>query len=249
MNAMLCNKVDLSFSNAVSRDGLFSSNQDRAALDKTWEPREQPPYGKPGESCKYNLFFGFFFDGTRNNYMACEPSDSQAAVTKRKEDNERKSPNCHSNVARLYDVYPGQSVPGVLAPDTDWAYKPELYKHFFKVYVPGVGTEFKQIGDTGKGLLDGTLGAAAANNGSARLVWALVQAINNVHRFFKQGAMLITADEAHRLANRTYLSASTLKRLSERGWFADPSDDGAADPARATHSTSTKHMISRENLA
>ena len=46
-----------------------------------------------------------------------------------------------------------------------------------------------------------------------------------------------------------YLSANTLKRLSERGWFADSSDDGAANPARATHSTSTKHMISRENLA
>ncbi|MDD0717174.1 hypothetical protein PS013_24020, partial [Shigella sonnei] len=77
------------------------------------------------------------------------------------------------------------------------------------------------------GLLDGTLGAAAANNGSARLVWALVQAINNVHRFFKQGAMLITADEAHRLANRTYLStsraqtaASTCWQTSTSGWRA-----------------------------
>ena len=230
----LASQTPAAFSNAESKKSLYPSDADLTLLEKTWEPREQPQYGKPGESCKYNLFFGFFFDGTRNNYMACEPSDPQAAATKHKEKEERKSPNCHSNVARLYDIYPGQSVPGVLAPDTDWAYKPELYKHFFKVYVPGVGTEFKQIGDTGKGLLDGTLGAAAANNGSARLVWALVQAINNVHRFFKQGAMLITADEAHRLANRTHLSASTLKRLSERGWFADPSDDGATDPARAT---------------
>ncbi len=235
----LCPNVSSAFAEALDKASLFSAKKDMERLRDTLEPREQPQYGKPGESCKYNLFFGFFFDGTRNNYMACEPSDPQAAATKRKEKEARKSPNCHSNVARLYDIYPGQSVPGVLAPDTDWAYKPELYKHFFKVYVPGVGTEFKQIGDTGKGLLDGTLGAAAANNGSARLVWALVQAINNVHRFFKQGAMLITADEAHRLANRTYLSASTLKRLSERGWFADSSDDGAADPARATREAFT----------
>jgi len=235
----LCPNVSSAFAEALDKASLFSAKKDMERLRDTLEPREQPQYGKPGESCKYNLFFGFFFDGTRNNYMACEPSDPQAAATKRKEKEARKSPNCHSNVARLYDIYPGQSVPGVLAPDTDWAYKPELYKHFFKVYVPGVGTEFKQIGDTGKGLLDGTLGAAAANNGSARLVWALVQAINNVHRFFKQGAMLITADEAHRLANRTYLSASTLKRLSERGWFADPSDDGATDPSRATREAFT----------
>lgn len=233
----LCDRVGPQFESASNVSAFF--DKDSAATLRKTEPREQPRYGKPGESCKYNLFFGFFFDGTRNNYMACEPSDPQAAATKHKEKEERKSPNCHSNVARLYDIYPGQSVPGVLAPDTDWAYKPELYKHFFKVYVPGVGTEFKQIGDTGKGLLDGTLGAAAANNGSARLVWALIQAINNVHRFFKQGAMLIPADEAHRLSNRVQLSAITLQGLTEAGRYEGLREEGRADPARATREAFT----------
>jgi len=230
----LCDSVSTRFAQAANFDGVFSLGE-KQKLKNIWLPREQPDYGKPGDSCKYNLFFGFFFDGTRNNYMACEPSDTQAAAEKAKEDKtKKKTPNCYSNVARLYDTYPGQSVPGVLSADTDWAYKPDQYKHFYKVYIPGVGTEFKQVGDSGEGLLDGTLGAAAANNGSARLVWALIQAINNVHRFFKQGEMLIKADEAERLANRLYLSAQTLARMSEGGASARHPDRGAQDPMVAT---------------
>jgi len=116
---------------AVENIKAFFDQDDQAILS-TKEAREQPQYGKPGESCKYNLFFGFFFDGTRNNYMACEPTDAQAGAERAKEVKvKKKTPNCHSNVARLYDAYPGQSVPGVLAADTDWTYKPDLYKHFY----------------------------------------------------------------------------------------------------------------------
>lgn len=230
----LCDKVPTAFSQASAFNRLFSDANEQAKIEKELAPREQPQYGKPGESCKYNLFFGFFFDGTRNNYMACEPTDAQAGAERAKEVKvKKKTPNCHSNVARLYDAYPGQSVPGVLAADTDWAYKPDLYKHFYKVYIPGVGTEFKQIGDTGEGLLDGTLGAAAANNGSARLVWALIQAINNVHRFFKKGELLIKASEADRLANRLLLSAGTLDRMRS-GSDSSSMHPGQRDPLEAT---------------
>lgn len=233
----LCDKVPTAFSHASAFNTLFSDANEQAKIEREFTPREQPQYGKPGESCKYNLFFGFFFDGTRNNYMACEPTDAQAGAERAKEVKvKKKTPNCHSNVARLYDAYPGQSVPGVLAADTDWTYKPDLYKHFYKVYIPGVGTEFKQIGDTGEGLLDGTLGAAAANNGSARLVWALIQAINNVHRFFKKGELLIKASEADRLANRLLLSAGTLGRMrSSNG--ASSKHPGQRDPLETTRDT------------
>jgi len=33
------------------------------------EKRKLPPLGEPESSCNTNLFFGFFFDGTRNNYI------------------------------------------------------------------------------------------------------------------------------------------------------------------------------------
>lgn len=212
----LCPAVPLQFTSASNQDIIFQNKNDSQVI-KGLESKEQPKYGRPGESCKYNLFLGFFFDGTRNNYMACEPSDAQAreADLKNKDKKKRYTPNCHSNIARLYDCYPGRSVPGVLSSETDWAYKPEMYQHFFKTYIPGVGTEFKQIGDTGEGLWDGTMGAAAANNGSARLVWGLIQAINCVHRFFKKNELLITASEANTLSKRVTLSAASLKQMTD----------------------------------
>jgi hypothetical protein len=45
-------------------------------------PRELPI---KGDGCKTKLFFGFFFDGTKNNYVQAEAGKS------------------HSNIARLYD--------------------------------------------------------------------------------------------------------------------------------------------------
>ena len=56
----------------------------------------------PNASCNTNLFFGFFFDGTKNNYRLAAKA------------------NEYSNVARLYDAFPGQSVPGVLPKGVDW---------------------------------------------------------------------------------------------------------------------------------
>lgn len=32
------------------------------------ERAEHPELGRPGKSCKVNLFFGFFFDGTKKNF-------------------------------------------------------------------------------------------------------------------------------------------------------------------------------------
>jgi hypothetical protein len=130
-----------------------------------FEKREQSPTGAPNALCDTNLFFGFFFDGTKNNYVKAEAGKN------------------HSNVARLYDCYPGLSVPGVLPKSTDWQHNPSRYSHFFKVYVPGVSSPFPQVHDTGEGK-DEALGAAAGALGERRIIWALVQAINNVHRYF-----------------------------------------------------------------
>jgi len=216
----LCTTIPQSFAQAVSKKALYPLDADLKIIEQKWERREQPNYGIPGDSCKYNLFFGFFFDGTRNNYTASDALERDKQIQ-----------STHTNVARLYDCYPGQSVPGVLDKSLDWSYKPEQYKHFFKVYIPGVGTEFKQVGDSGQGFWDEQLGAAAANHGGDRLVWSLIQALNNVHRFFRQGAMLISDGEAHKLAKRINLDAAGLSALEGPEPFAG--DDPRSQPGQA----------------
>jgi hypothetical protein len=163
MTAKLSHKIPENFTAAASvRD--FYNEEDKRKLDILAE-REQAQPGRPSDGCKTNLFFGFFFDGTKNNYIKAEAGKN------------------HSNVARLYDCYPGLSVPGVLPKSTDWQHEPGRYTHFFKVYVPGVSSPFPQVHDTGEGK-DEALGAAAGALGERRIILALVQAINNVHRYF-----------------------------------------------------------------
>ncbi|MCS4506056.1 DUF2235 domain-containing protein, partial [Arhodomonas aquaeolei] len=115
-----------------------------------------------------------FFDGTGNNY---------AGSFNRQDHSE-------SNVARLYSAFPGLSVPGVLPPQTDWVDPEGRYDNYFRIYVPGVGTPFPQVGDSGGGWIDGPLGGAAGLHGQVRLLWALAQVINAVHRFFTRRMLL-----------------------------------------------------------
>jgi hypothetical protein len=164
MTSSLCGLIPVEFTKAANRHELFASKENNDYL-RHFEAREQPKLGIPGESCKTNLFFGFFFDGTKNNYVLAEKTRT------------------HSNVARLYDCFPGLSVAGVLPKSADWEYNPGRYTHFFKVYVPGVASPFKEVNDTGEGM-DLTRGAGMGYKGEARIVWALIQTVNNVHRYF-----------------------------------------------------------------
>ncbi len=188
--------IEECFSSAVIVEDFFRPNQ-ISNFRKNFERREQPPVGMPSESCKTNLFFGFFFDGTKNNY-------EQAQAT-----------NNHSNIARLYDCYPGLSVPGVLPASTDWAHNLPRYGHFFRVYIPGVASPFLQVGDSGAGV-QAISGAAAGAFGDFRIVWALIQAVNNVHRFF-MSTPLISAAEAKELSRTLILNKSTRALLDGRG--------------------------------
>ncbi|SHN11120.1 Uncharacterized alpha/beta hydrolase domain [Duganella sacchari] len=170
MSAILIPPIPETFVKADAMKGFFDDLEERD-IRKKHEVREQPILGVPGESCKTNLFFGFFFDGTKNNYVQAEAGQN------------------HSNVARLYDCYPGLSVPGVLPASTDWTYNAARYQHFFKVYVPGVASPFKEINDSGTGL-ELTRGAAMGYRGESRIIWGLLQAINNVHRYFLKTPLL-----------------------------------------------------------
>jgi hypothetical protein len=184
MTVQLCEAIPLRYVKAVEREFFFVD--DEVTDLQQFEEREQPKIGEPGESYNTNLFFGFFFDGTKNNYVKAEAGKN------------------YSNVVRLYDCYPGLSVPGVLPASTDWTRNTANYSHFFKAYIPGVASPFKEVGDDGEGLRE-TLGAGTGRGGQARIAWALIQAINNVHRYF-MGRMLITSEEAGKLARDMDLS-------------------------------------------
>lgn len=185
MTTMLARQIDDHWSEASDFKKFFGE-RDAKKIGNESDMREQIPRSKPADSCTTNLFFGFFFDGTKNNYI-------QAEATKN-----------HSNVARLYDCYPGLSVPGVLPAFTDWQHNPARYSHFFKVYVPGVASPFPLVGDSGAGL-QLKRGAGCGVLGEQRIIWALLQAINNLHRYFLK-VPLIGQDEVEGLLRRIVLS-------------------------------------------
>ena len=87
------------------------------------------------------------------------------------------------------------SVPGVLPKLTDWEYNPPRYTHFFRTYIPGVSSPFKDVNDSGQGL-DLQRGAATGYLGEARIIWALLQALNNVHRYFLKAPLLTPQETA-----------------------------------------------------
>ncbi|MCC2955839.1 DUF2235 domain-containing protein [Massilia sp. IC2-477] len=216
MTAHLSALIGNEFPNVVSKDEFFD-REDLNVLG-AFERRELAPICSPRSSCDTNLFFGFFFDGTGNNYIAAEKAKD------------------HSNIARLYDCFPGMSVPGVLPKSAEWTNKPAEHKHFFRVYIPGVGTEFPQVKDHGAGT-DRLLGNGTGCWGERRIVWALAQAINNVHRFFL-GSALITPSELDNLFGTLSLTKSTRCVVDGRyGPDADITDSAAG--------TRTKYVLSR----
>jgi hypothetical protein len=128
------------------------------------DPLTQPP------PCGVNLFFGVFFDGTNNNLDRDIETKSQ------------------SNVARLYLTYAGKGVGS--KNNSAWPNE-EDNKNHFKVYIPGVGTQFDEVKDDSNPKNTSWLmfnnrnkGLAMSYKGEARIIWALVQVINNVARYY-----------------------------------------------------------------
>lgn len=181
-------------------------------------PREFPPLKDPSKQCDTNLFLGFFFDGTRNNY----------------ERSSRAGDFTHSNVARLYGAYPGQHVPGIPEdPEAVWTTNPANYKEFFKVYVPGVGTPFAPVGDSGSGK-DATLGSAGALYGERRIIWALVQAIHCVYRYFYRAK-----DDPGLFYPNEILDFCKTFNLGRSGLL----EDGKADRDRPARTSSNRALL------
>lgn len=205
MNMTLADQVPETFMEVGSVKKFFSVKEERDL--QVLEKRERSDHSRPKIACDTNLFFGFFFDGTKNNYIKAEAGKN------------------HSNVARLYDCYPGKSVPGVLPKSTDWTHRAENYTHFYKVYIPGVSSPFPQVGDTGEGN-DERFGGAGGALGERRIIWALVQAINNVHRYFLSEP-LVRQEELNDLYRWVFLNKHSRRRMVDDGWWRGmlPGDD------------------------
>ncbi|MGX4640731.1 T6SS phospholipase effector Tle1-like catalytic domain-containing protein [Massilia sp. SYSU DXS3249] len=193
MSASLCPLITESYLAANKFDKFFTQKEVKQI--EALQEREQAKSNDMGQACSANLFFGFFFDGTRNNYELAAKSGDQ------------------SNVARMYDIFPGRGVPKVL-PNVVWKHRPERYNNFFRVYTPGVASPFDQVNDPGKGWIK-TLGGAMGFKGGDRIVWALIQAINNVNRYF-HGQPLVAPGEATLLANTLSLSRAARHVMTKK---------------------------------
>lgn len=99
---------------------------------------------KSAPSCTGQLNVGIFFDGTGNNMDADYKKPSLS---------ERK----HSNIVKIFNTYPSRNEDG-----------------YFKHYIPGVGTSFPEIGDSGH-----ALGGPFAWNGENRIIWAFTRLLND----------------------------------------------------------------------
>jgi hypothetical protein len=133
-------------------------------------------------SCSGQVFVGLFFDGTGNNL---ELDYNQPAPDKRK----------HSNVVRLYQTFRDEHTAGYL-----------------RFYLPGVGTPFPEIGDSG-----GKLGKAMAARGEDRIHWAFTRLVNAPHRFVHDAALI---DDANSKVAVGQLSSGTarFRRNTLRNW-------------------------------
>lgn len=191
MSSTLASKISEGYRNPAERSSFFSP-LDIKDLDSLYEEREKT--GSILSPCDTNLFIGTFFDGTGNNYG----------------DSISRNDHSESNVARLYNTFPGLSVPGVLPPETDWQTNLADYDNFFRIYVPGVGTAFSQVDDSGEGFFDKTLGGGTGRLGEVRILWGLAQVINAVHRYFLK-SMLIDNEEVQRASTSGNLDASALQ--------------------------------------
>ena len=168
MSAQLCQQIALNAASPAVAQEFFSADE-LTTIGEIDVARECPQQGAHPPTCDVNLRCGFFFDGTNNNLEHDRPTHN------------------HSNVARLYLAFPGSDK------GEPWPEVKAKYAHYFRTYVPGVGTKFDPVGDTGEGKMKKD-GLAFAKLGQNRIIWALVDAINHVHAYYLDTALV--SDEA-----------------------------------------------------
>lgn len=174
--------------------------------------------------CQQDVYIGVFFDGTNNNKYRDTPAFSQ------------------SNVARLYEVYPGtpaaQKSPSLKprVPVKDRTVERPIFKdseyradniskadftYYRKIYVPGLGTLMPDVGDSGTHS-DQFFGMGSPMHGQPRLEWALIQLVNQVHA----AVFLEPLDATVDIGSRWKLPLSDLARFM-RGKVTSEADNSS----------------------
>lgn len=119
--------------------------------------------------CCGQIFVGIFFDGTGNNedidYLSVKGAPQKYQ---------------HSNVVRPFHAFKREEA-GTTG--------------YYPFYIPGVGTPFPKISDTG-----GKLGTGTSWNGEPRLIWGLTRVFNAVSDYL-EGSQLISDSVANNMAN------------------------------------------------
>jgi hypothetical protein len=124
---------------------------------------------KSVQKCSGQIFVGLFFDGTGNN------EDIDYVLVKGAPQKYK-----HSNVVRIYHAFKTED---------------EGTTAYYPFYIPGVGTPFPKISDTG-----GKLGTGTSWNGEPRLIWGLTRVFNAISDYL-EGSQLISDSVAHNMAN------------------------------------------------
>lgn len=128
-------------------------------------------------TCQGQVWVSLFFDGTGNNRDWQEPGKSATQLQR----------NGHSNVARLFDAHPNEPANGL-----------------FRFYIPGVGTPFEDIGDSG-----GMRGSGMGLRGADRINWGILQIFNAVNRTLV-GTPLIERDQLKTITSNMSSAISAL---------------------------------------
>ena len=127
------------------------------------------------EECELELSIGIFTDGTGNNWEWVENDHTQNQLQRQKD----------SNVYRLHLAYPDDGARG-----------------YYRIYAPGVGTPFDDIGEYEATSLGKGFGAG----GDGRINFALLEVLNAIYR-------ALTGDKS----NKRWLSPASIKALCRNG--------------------------------
>lgn len=105
----------------------------------------------------------------------------------------------HSNIAKLFSCF-----------------KDENSKGYFRYYIPGVGTPFREIGE----LTESDEGKAYAKGGDARIAWGVIQVINSITIAFDK-RILIPDNEAKTAIKETNQLATfwAFYNSKRQAWF------------------------------
>lgn len=148
--------------------------------------------------CEMALHIGVFFDGTGNNQDWVEEGTSATQLQRQKD----------SNVARLFRAYPDKPAEG-----------------YFRAYIPGVGTPFREIGEE----KPESLGAAFGAGGDGRINFGLLHVLNAIHSTVSPNGRMYAHEAAVKALCRNGRRGQVRGRsgMVERSALSCPEDDAA----------------------